>query len=304
MPSRSTSPPTRLRKSQSAARAHLLLEQVELRQRAAAKFDRAAAMFFTRLGLEQATDQWVAAYKARRFAAFAEKGPMADLCCGIGGDLLALAAVGQTSGVDRDPVSACFAAANARVAGVGASELSLRTCEIDVLDAGDFAAWHIDPDRRPAGKRTTALEWSSPSLDVIERLLADFATCRDQARPGGRCRRPTGPTAANSNGSAATGNAANWSRGMANWRKFPASRRATVLSIDGCCRYESVGMASRAVEVTRADVDQFLFEPDPAVLAAHLAGALAAEHGLSAVSAGIAYLTGPDADRRSRARLL
>ena len=78
----------RLRKSQSAARAHLLLEQVELRQRATAKFDRATAMFFTRLGLEQATDQWVAGYKARRFATFTVEGPVADFCCGIGGDLL------------------------------------------------------------------------------------------------------------------------------------------------------------------------------------------------------------------------
>ena len=42
------------------------------------------------------------------------------------------------------------------------------------------------------------------------------------------------------------------------------------------------------------DVDQYLFEPDPAVLAAKLTGILAAEHNLSAVSAGIAYLTGPN----------
>jgi hypothetical protein len=33
-----------------------------------------------------------------------------------------------------------------------------------------------------------------------------------------------------------------------------------------------------------------LFEPDPAVLAAKLTGALAAEHGLSAVVSGVAYL--------------
>ena len=79
---------TRLRRQFSPARVHLLLEQVELRRRAAVKFERAEEMFFTRLGLEQATDLWVAAYKARRFAG---RSPVADLCCGIGGDLLALA---------------------------------------------------------------------------------------------------------------------------------------------------------------------------------------------------------------------
>src|SRR5688500_13695337 len=58
----------RLRKSYSATRTHLLLEQVELRRRAAAKFTQAARMFFTRTALEQATDEWIAHYKASRFA--------------------------------------------------------------------------------------------------------------------------------------------------------------------------------------------------------------------------------------------
>ncbi len=40
----------RLRGRFSPARTHLLIEQVELRRRAAAKFTRAHRMFFTRLG--------------------------------------------------------------------------------------------------------------------------------------------------------------------------------------------------------------------------------------------------------------
>ncbi len=47
--------------------------------------------------------------------------------------------------------------------------------------------------------------------------------------------------------------------------------------------------------MTFATLDRFLFEPDAAILAAHLGGALARENGFSAVSAGIAYLTGPQA---------
>jgi hypothetical protein len=39
-------------------------------------------------------------------------------------------------------------------------------------------------------------------------------------------------------------------------------------------------------------VGAYVFEPDAAVLAAKLTGALAHEHGLEAVAAGIAYLTG------------
>ncbi len=68
-------------------------------------------LFFTPLGLEQATDGWIADYKAQRFTA----GRRAiDFCCGIGGDLLALSLRGPTVGIDRDPVAALFAEANCR----------------------------------------------------------------------------------------------------------------------------------------------------------------------------------------------
>src|SRR5947209_8078448 len=89
-------PPLRLdherRKDLSAERARLVLEQVALRRKGAGKFSLAGRMFFTSIGLEQATDEWVADYKAKRFAARSMM--LADLCCGIGGDLLALAALG------------------------------------------------------------------------------------------------------------------------------------------------------------------------------------------------------------------
>ncbi len=68
-------------------------------------------MFFTARGLEQATDEIVAACTASRFP----RGlPLAELCCGIGGDLLALAHRGPVVGVDRDPAAAILADANGR----------------------------------------------------------------------------------------------------------------------------------------------------------------------------------------------
>src|SRR4051812_50008308 len=76
---------TRLRKYFSAERAHLLLEQVELRRRGMKKFSAASRMFFTRIGLEQATDQAIATYKNGRFPLDQSR---ADLCCdGLVGSL-------------------------------------------------------------------------------------------------------------------------------------------------------------------------------------------------------------------------
>ncbi|OLT16508.1 hypothetical protein BJF78_13855 [Pseudonocardia sp. CNS-139] len=57
-------------------------------------------MFFTRDGLEQSSAEVVARHTARRYAGAAT---VADLCCGIGGDLLALAAGSAVVAVDRDP---------------------------------------------------------------------------------------------------------------------------------------------------------------------------------------------------------
>jgi THUMP domain-like len=280
----------RLRKQHSPERVHLLVELAELRGRAAAKFARSDEMFFTRLGLEQATDQWVAAYKASRFALLAGGGNIADLCCGIGGDLLALGGEGSTVGVDRDPIAACFAAANVRAAGL-CECVTLETREIDTLDVGDFAAWHIDPDRRPTGKRTTALDWSSPGVNVVERLLAESPHAAIKLAP-------------------AADSPPNWNercelewisrdrqcRQLVAWHgdlaQHPGKRRATMLAPEGNTLRSVVGVPNQQLPFA-ADLDQFLFEPEPAVLAAHLTGALAAEHGLSAFSPGVAYLTGP-----------
>ena len=219
-----------LRKQLSPAQTHLVLEQVELRRRAQSKFTAAAGMFFTPQGLEQATDETVAAYKAARFPSAA---PVADLCCGIGGDLQALAARGPVIGVDRDPGVAVLAAANLRVVeneapcpphpqplshkgrgedacaadsfaarsfpatGIPDSPLSPRAAnsplsprgrgaggegapgaagvvvaEVADFEVRNFAAWHIDPDRRPHGRRTTRVELHDPGPGVIDHLRA------------------------------------------------------------------------------------------------------------------------------------
>lgn len=284
----------RLRKKLSPDRTHLLLEQVELRRHAAPKFAHADRMFFTRTALEQATDQWVAAYKATRFAG---RDAVADLCCGIGGDLLALAEVAATVGVDQSPIPAQLAAANARavLSPEVCERTSLRTCLVEQVDLTAVSAWHLDPDRRPSGSRTTSLAWSSPPQTVVEQLLATVPHAAVKLAPAADA--PAG-----------------WSercelewigrdrqcRQLVAWHgelaQAPGLRRATVLAEDetgqGIAR-SIVGKPDEYVPIADK-LERFVFEPDPAVLAARLTGALAAEHGLAAVAAGPSYLTGGD----------
>ena len=96
-----------LRKITTPTRAALTMEQAQLRIRARAKFIRASEMFFTRRGLEQATGRRIAKYKAGRFRKLKN---VADVCCGIGGDLIKLAnrssdSSFQTTGVDSNEMT-------------------------------------------------------------------------------------------------------------------------------------------------------------------------------------------------------
>ncbi|RME40485.1 MAG: class I SAM-dependent methyltransferase, partial [Caldilineae bacterium] len=102
-----------LRRHLSAEEAAAVVEQVLLRRRGGAKFERAGEMLFTRNALEQATHAQVARHRAARFAGLS---PVADLGCGIGGDALALAGVaGRLLAVERNPVRLRFARHNLSV---------------------------------------------------------------------------------------------------------------------------------------------------------------------------------------------
>ena len=146
---------SRLRRDFPAALVAAATTQDELRRAAGPKFSRAMRMLFTRPGLEQASSEAAARHRARRLAGAAPQ-RLADLGCGIGGDLIALAAGREVLAVDRDPVHLRMAVHNA---GVYEAAAGVRTCRSDVRDvslAGVQAAF-ADPARRlPGGGRPAA----------------------------------------------------------------------------------------------------------------------------------------------------
>jgi hypothetical protein len=276
----------RLRGVVSPERARLVLGQVELRRRGREKFAAAERMFFTQQGLEQATDQTVAGYKAARFAGHER---IFDLCTGIGGDLLALAAVGSTTGFDRDPVSDLIAEANARA--LGHRGVSVREADVTSLGLAECDAWHIDPDRRPQGRRTTRVELHEPSAEALTQMLAKNPQAAIKLAP-----------------------AATWPEEwceQAEWEWISRGRQCRQLvawfgSLAGQPgRHRATALGSAPSEVAtfvgRPDddvapamaIDRYVFEPDAAILAAKLSASFATSLQLQAVAAGIAYWTGP-----------
>lgn len=124
-------------------------------------------------GVEMASSFDVARHKAARFAA--QLGPDAaavDLCCGIGGDALALTAAGlRVTAVDLDPVRAWMARLNAQC----------ESLAYDILDPGvPDGAFHLDPARRDSsGKRSFAIDALRPPPPAIRQV------CAQRARFGG-----------------------------------------------------------------------------------------------------------------------
>ena len=145
---------SRLRRDFPAALVAAATTQDELRRAAGPKFSRAMRMLFTRPGLEQASSEAAARHRARRLAGAAPQ-RLADLGCGIGGDLIALAAGREVLAVDRDPVHLRMAVHNA---GVYEAAAGVRTCRSDVRDVSlaGVQAVFADPARRLPGRRAPA----------------------------------------------------------------------------------------------------------------------------------------------------
>jgi hypothetical protein len=276
---------SRLRKNLSAEQAHLVVEQVGLRQRAREKFSLADQMFFTRKGLEQATDEQLATYKAARFPA---GDSIADLCCGIGGDLISLAKRGPTRGVDLDPIMALLAKVNAVIHGLNNDKCSVETTNVVHFSLGN-RGWHCDPDRRATGRRATRGELFDPSLEALTRLIGENRKAAIKLAPAteapadwknraelewlgnrGECRQQVV-----------------WFEGLA---RYPGNRSATVLGKKGDVR-TIVGEKSE-LPPAASQLRRFVYEPHAAVLAAKLTAVLCRDHELKPVAAGIAYLTG------------
>ncbi|MGN6792993.1 MAG: hypothetical protein ACTHJW_11485, partial [Streptosporangiaceae bacterium] len=74
------------------------LTQLALRTAARTKFGKADQMLFTRAGLEQASSEQTARHAAVRFSG---SRVIADLCCGVGGNLIAFAEPGAARREDR-----------------------------------------------------------------------------------------------------------------------------------------------------------------------------------------------------------
>ncbi|HLJ09886.1 MAG TPA: class I SAM-dependent methyltransferase [Planctomycetaceae bacterium] len=250
----------------------------ELRRKAGAKFSRAAEMWFDRKGLEQATSEAVARHKANRFS-----GAVFDLCCGIGGDSLALAERCTVTAVDLNPLACLRTRWNADVYGVSA-KIALLCRDATEIDPGQ-ALVHIDPDRRvETTGRSVRVEDYVPGLETLQHMARTFRGGAIKLSPaanfGGKFR-DAEVELVSLEGECKE--ATVWYgelRGSASWR-------ATVLPSGETLAGEPL---SDAAELS--DPLHYIYDPDPAVVRAGLVDVAAVRLGLCRLDSAEEYLTG------------
>jgi len=263
------------------------LTLARLRARAAAKFSRAEAMFFTADALEQASSETVSAWRARRFA---ENGyaRIADLGCGIGGDALSLAALPdvRVTGLDCDPLRLALARAN--LAAYGRAADWVRADLRDPLPLHGVRAAFFDPARRAGGRRLFSVRDYLPPLDVIAGWRFDALAVK--LAPGVALDELVPYTHAGAgvefvSAGGELKEAVLW-RGELGFAGRCASRA------DAGETLGPGGVPPPPLSAPRA----YLVEPDPAIIRAGLLGELAAHLGVALyrLDESIAYLTGDD----------
>jgi SAM-dependent methyltransferase len=311
---------TRLRSRHPAGLVAAALTQVRLRARGRDKFGPdAGRMYFTPAGLEQSTRWSVAAHRARRFAAHPDGRRVLDLCCGIGADLVARGRAGcPGEGVEIDPLTVAVARAN--VAALGLSGLvTVREGDAARQDPAGHAAVFADPGRRTARGRVFDPRAYEPPLDVLLDLvrrapagclkvapgipyeaipadaeaewISDHGEVKEAALWLGALSGPGGfPGPA---GTAPGGPGGLPGPGGAPGDCGPVRRRATVLNPRGGEPGTSATLVPQP-GLGPAPVGpwlRYLYEPDGAVVRAHLVAEVAALTGGTLADPNIAYVT-------------
>ncbi|MGW2423721.1 class I SAM-dependent methyltransferase [Streptomyces sp. NPDC001709] len=293
---------TRLRRDHPAELVSAALGQARLRQRAAAKFGAADAgrMFFTPNGVEQSTRTSVAAYRAQRLKGLGVTS-VADLCCGIGGDAIAFARAGiRVLAVDRDPVTAATARVNAEALGLG-ELIEVREADVTEVDTGGYDAVFVDPGRRggrsdgaarsasvrgggrATGGRIFDPEAYSPPLSWAVEAARRAPRAALKVAPG--IPHEAVPADAEAEWISDGGDV---KEAVVWFGTEPGAVRATLLP--GPRTLLGRGLPDPRVR----PVGRYLYEPDGAVIRAHLVAEVAEQLGGGLIDPTIAYVTADD----------
>ena len=277
----------RLRKRFDADLVAAALELAQGRRKAREKCARFAELWCDTQGVEQASSDAVAAWKAARMRSVLGSGAeVIDCCCGIGGDAMALTAAGLVvEGMDLDPRRAWMTGRNAGCA--------TRAVDVESIELAG-AVLHADPARRDErGSRSWSLDDHKPGRAWIERALTCARAAAIKFSPGVD-RRAFGELAIEWEFIEDRGTlvqAIAWSGAFA---LAPRCTRATVL-VDGAssslCGSPDDARDERIGVSIELPVGAYLSEPTPALERAQLLSEATRGSGAREISRGLGLVT-------------
>jgi hypothetical protein len=255
----------------------------EARTKATAKFEHGHQMWVEPIGIEQATSEPVARHKAARFTA-----PLVvDLCAGIGGDAIALAARSLVLAVDLDQGMCRRLRHNASVYQVSDRILPVRSrAETFAIPTG---AWlHLDPDRRTVrSRRARSLVDYAPGPEFWKSVVSRMPAGAIKLGPASDFERHFG----NSNHEIELVSYRGECKEATVWfgKLVTCRRRATRLP-ENVTWTDRDGPKSASAPVS--SLHSLIYDPDPALVRARLLDGFAQAHGLARLADGVDYLTG------------
>lgn len=275
-----------------------VLTQARLRKRAGAKFGPFAKdMLFTQAGLEQATRLEVAAQHAGRFARAGCR-HVADLGCGLGADSLALASLGlKVMAVERDEVTAALAAFNLSAF----PDVAVTHGDATEADLAGIDGVFLDPARRTPGHNNTkrqmnADDWS-PSLTFAVESARSVSAGGIKLGPG--TDRELIPDDAEAQWVAVGDDVVEMGLWFGRAKREDIARSALILTSAG---HHELVAAADAPDAPVGELARFVYEPNGAVIRAHLIGDVARRLGGHMIDASIAYITAETASPTPFAR--
>ncbi|MBC8160943.1 MAG: methyltransferase domain-containing protein, partial [Roseiflexaceae bacterium] len=273
----------RLRREATAEQAAAVYETALLRVRAAMKFSRAEAMYFTREALEQSSGERITSYRCARFQSYDTVG---DLCCGVGGDTIGLARVADITAVDHDELRLAMAAENARAYGVE-RRVQFARADLEQQPPPAAAALFFDPARRSGGRRVFSLAAYAPAISNLGVWLQRTPAIGVKIAPGASDEELATLPPHEVEFISVAGElkeAVLWFGPLGQ-----GGRRATLLG-SGAVPHTLHGTGGGLGPVADAP-GAFLYEPDGAVIRAHLVAEVGGQLGAAQLDPMIAYLT-------------
>ena len=260
-----------------------VLTQAKLRRRARKKFgDFTDGLLFTEAALEQASRLQAAALHAGRFRG-AKISEVADLGCGIGAESLAFASVDlKVKAFEIDEVTAALATFN-----LGAfDDVEVTHADVTTLDLSQFESLFFDPARRDSKERKFDPAEFSPNFDwVIEQA---------RTKPTGIKLGPGHPHEAIPEDAEAQwlsihGDLVELALWFGEVKRPKVARAATLIDENG--RHEISSENRESDSAPLAELKQYLYEPDNAIVRSHLIAELAEQIEATLIAPQIAYLS-------------